>query len=108
VSPRIGKLRHRLVIEAKARTADGGGGAAVAWTEIAEVWGAVEALSGKEAVAAGRVAGTAEYRITLRYRSDVAPAMRLRRGAELFEIVAVLDEDGRRRFLACDCERRDL
>ena len=108
MSTRIGRLRYRLKIERPVRTGDGGGGAAVAWDELAEVWGAVEAITGKETVGADRVAGEASCLITIRHRSDFAPAMRFRRGSEIFHILAALDRDGRRRFLACQCERRDL
>jgi SPP1 family predicted phage head-tail adaptor len=105
---RIGKLRHRLVIEAETRIADGGGGSASAWEPVAEVWGAVEAAAGGERVSADRVSGEISCRITIRHRSDLGPAMRFRRGAEAFAILAVHDRDGRRRFLDCHCERRDL
>ncbi len=108
MSARIGKLRHRLTIERAVRTADGGGGGAVAWDEVAEIWAAVEAVSGKETVAADRVSGEVSHLITIRQRSDLGPAMRFRRGSEIFEILAVLDKDGRGRFLECHCERRDL
>lgn len=108
MSPRIGRLRHRLSIEQEQRTADGGGGAAVAWQEVAEVWGLVEATGGREEVGADRVTGTAQALIVIRHRGDVVPAMRFRRGGEAFHILAVLDKDGRGRFLSCLCERHDL
>jgi len=108
MSVAIGALRHRLTIEQRLRTDDGGGGASVSWETLAEVWGAVEAVSGKETVAADRVSGQISYRIIIRYRSDLVPAMRFRRDTEIFEIRALRDEDGRKRFLHCDCERRDL
>ena len=105
---RIGRLRHRLTLEAASRADDGGGGAVSSWEEVAELWGAVEASTGKETVAADRVTGQAGFQIIIRYRDDVTPAMRFRRGAEAFHILAALDKDGRRRFLVCQCERRDL
>ena len=105
---RIGRLRHRLTLEASARANDGGGGAVSTWAPLAEIWGAVEAASGREALAADRVSGQVGYQIIIRYRGDVAPAMRFRRGTEAFDILAALDKDGRRRFLVCQCERRDL
>ncbi len=108
MSVRIGDLHSRLAIEQAVRMDDGGGGADVAWETIAEVWAAVEAVSGGESVEADRVAGKALYRIVIRHRNGVVPAMRFRRGAEIFEIKAVLDRIGRGRFLVCECERRDL
>lgn len=108
MSPRIGRLRHRLTVEREARSADNGGGAAVVWEELGEVWGAVETASGMERFAAGRVTGEAACLITIRHRGDIAPAMRFRRGAETFHILSALDRDGQRRFLTCQCEQRDL
>jgi SPP1 family predicted phage head-tail adaptor len=108
MSQRIGKLRHRLTIERAIRTGDGGGGASVVWGVVGDVWGAVEAASGKESVSSERVSGQAAYLITIRNRTDLGPAMRFRRGNEHFEILAILDKDGRGRFLQCHCERRDL
>jgi SPP1 family predicted phage head-tail adaptor len=108
MSTRIGELRHRLTIEQSARTDDEGGGAALIWSTVAEVWGAVEAVSGAERFATDRVTGSAMYEITIRYREGVAPSMRFRRDDEIFEILSVLDEGGRRRFLTCKCGRRDL
>jgi SPP1 family predicted phage head-tail adaptor len=108
VKPRIGKLRHRLALEAPSRVADGGGGAVLGWTELAQLWGAVESPSGGERVGADRVAGERQAVITIRYREGLAPAMRLRSGGRVFPIRAVLDPDGRRRYLRCLCEERDL
>lgn len=105
---RIGQLRHRLTIEQADRPEDEGGGAALVWSSLAEVWGNVEAKSGKEGIEADRVSGNATYNITIRYRDDLTPSMRFRRDGEIYEILSVLDEDGHGRFLTCKCERRDL
>ena len=79
----------------------------VAWQPLADMWGAVEMPSGRERVEGGRLSGTANARITIRYCEDVTPAMRFRNGSQVFEIRTVLDVDGCRRYLVCDCERRD-
>ncbi len=108
MSERIGKLRHLLTIEREIRSGDGGGGALTDWEAVAEVWGAIEAVSGKESVRADRLSGELAYQITIRGRSDLAPAMRIRKGNDIYRIVAILDKDGRGRFLHCHCERVDL
>lgn len=105
---RIGQLRHRLTIEQAVRTDDSGGGAAVSWDVVDEVWGHIEALSGKENFEADRISGEASFRIIIRHRSDLAPSMRFRHNAKIYEILALMDQDGRGRFLTCKCERRDL
>jgi len=108
LSARIGALRHRVVLERPVRQADDGGGAAETWEPVAELWAAVTARSGKEDVFADRVSGARRVDVTIRYRDDATPGMRFRLGDRRFDILAVLDEDGRRRFLKCECEERDL
>jgi SPP1 family predicted phage head-tail adaptor len=108
VRARIGKLRHRLTLEAPVRTPDGGGGGALTWDAVTELWGAIETDAGGEAVSADRLSGHRQPVITIRYRDDAAPSMRFRLGSRLLQIRAVLDPDGERRFLRCLCEERDL
>ena len=108
MSARIGALRHRVVLERPVRAADEGGGAAETWEPVAELWAMIESRSGKEAVEADRVSGSRKLDVTIRHRDDVTPGMRFRLGDRQLEIRAVLGEDGRRRWLKCDCEERDL
>lgn len=105
--PTIGRLRHRLTLEALIRTPDGGGGASETWAAITQLWGRIRPTSGTESVDADARAGHVSHEITLRHRSGVTPAMRLRSGARVFEIAAVLDIDERHRWLKCFCVERD-
>lgn len=104
----IGRLRHRLTLEAANRTPDGGGGASEAWTTVAEVWAEITPIAGTEAIDADALTGRVSHEIVFRYRSGVAPVMRLRSGTRLFDIAAVIDVDERRRWLKCLCVERDL
>lgn len=108
MSARIGSFRHRVVLERPVRESDGGGGAAQSWEPVANLWAIITERSGKEAVQTARLSGRRNLDVTIRYRADVAAQMRFRFGDRLFDIRAVLDEDGRRRFLTCGCEERDL
>jgi SPP1 family predicted phage head-tail adaptor len=108
LSARIGALRHRVVLERPVRAADDGGGAAETWEPVATLWAAVAARSGKEELFADRVSGERRVNVIIRHRDDVVPGQRFRFGARRLDIRAVLDEDGRRRFLKCNCEERDL
>ena len=107
-APSIGELRTRVVIEAASRDSDGGGGSDITWETVAEVWAAVRPTSGSESLALDRVAGRTGYEIYMRYRNDVSPAMRLREGSRIYDISAVFDPDGRRQWLRCLAEARDL
>lgn len=104
----IGALRHRLIIERSVRTPDGGGGVSENWVQLAEVWAAIEPLSGVERVEAARLTGRHMYEIRMRYRSDVEPAMRFALGDRLFHILSLEDVGARGRWLRALCEERDL
>lgn len=104
----IGRLRHRLTLEAASRAPDGGGGAAETWTAVAQVWGRVEPTGGTEIADAGGLGGRISHEITLRFRTGLTPAMRLVSGSRRFGIVAVIDIDEHHRWLKCLCVERDL
>jgi SPP1 family predicted phage head-tail adaptor len=105
---KIGELKRRVVLEQATRTPDGAGGAALSWTTVATLFAAVRALSGGESFAFDRIGGRVTHEFIIRHRGDVQPAMRFRLGTRLFEILAALDLDGRRRHLRCLVEERDL
>lgn len=46
-SLRIGALRDRLTLERPTRTADGGGGASIAWEQLGELWASVQPVHGR-------------------------------------------------------------
>jgi SPP1 family predicted phage head-tail adaptor len=104
----IGRLRHRLALEAANRTPDGGGGASESWTTVADVWAVIAPTGGTEVADFDALTGRVSHKIVFRYRTGVAPAMRLRNSTRLFEIAAVIDIDERRRWLKCLCVERDL
>lgn len=104
----IGSLRHRVVLEAPVRVGDGGGGAHLTWSLVAELWASVSPAAGSEGVVAEGPAGRISHEIVLRFRDDVSPKMRIRLGSRVFEIVAALDIDERHRMLRCLCREELL
>lgn len=105
---RIGKLRNRIVVEAVTRTSDGGGGAHETWAPVATVWAAIETTDGAENMRSEATSGRISHTVIMRHHDAIAPAMRLRLGARILEIIAVYDADGRARFLTCLCREQDL
>lgn len=101
-------LRHRIAIERDVRTPDGGGGAEVTWAPVAQVWAAIWPRTASEQLELDRVAGVATHDIWIRFRPDVTPQMRITFGSRIFDIRGVLDMDGKRRWLKCDSQERDL
>lgn len=105
---RPGALRHRLILEAHSLSDDGSGGHTTSWVQQASVWAALQASAGRERLKTDRLSGTVTHNVWLRYRDDVSPSMRFRNGAATYHILAILDEEGDRRWLRCLCEVRDL
>lgn len=103
---KLGPMRHRLALEDATATPDGGGGASVTWSLVAEVWAALTPLSGREGVEADGLQGRVTHEIVLRHRAGISPRQRFRMGARVFDIKAVIDIGERHRFLRCLTEER--
>lgn len=102
----IGKLRHRLRLEAPSRTPDGGGGAAVTWTLVAEVWAAFRPYGGSERDEHDGLKARISHEVWIRHRGDVRPDMRFVMGERVFEILAAIVVEGNARWLRCLTEER--
>lgn len=70
--PRIGKLRHRLLIKTIVRTPDGGGGYARADTDGETVWARVSTAGAYEANTYAQLQQRVTHKAIIRYRSDIA------------------------------------
>lgn len=102
----IGEMSTRLALQAPLRADDGGGGATVTWSLVAEVWGAVRPVSGGEVYEADGLSGRVSHEIWIRHRTGVLPEMRFGLGTRVFEIRAVIESIERRCFLRCLVEER--
>ena len=102
----IGALRHRVTIERPVRTSDDGGTGTLTWTSLGSVFARIEPVGGREIEIGDGVAGRVSHKVLLRWRDDLAPQMRIVAGSQILEIRAVLDLEGRRRWLQCLCEER--
>jgi len=105
-NPEIGALRRRITLQAPTTTPDGGGGMAVAWVPVAQLWSQMRALSGGEVVLTDSLQGRITHEFVIRKRLDVGPPMRLAMGARIFVIRAVLDRDGPELYIRVQAEER--
>ena len=105
-TPEIGALRRRITLLAATRTSDAGGGVAVAWTPVTNLWAAMRSLNGTQAVVADGLQGKVTHEFIIRKRTDVTPAMRIGYGARVFVIRAVLDRDGPEPYIRIQAEER--
>lgn len=69
---RTGTLRKRVQIQQRATTQDTFGQQSTTWTTLATVWADIEALSGREAMAAQAANVDISHTITVRYQSIFA------------------------------------
>ncbi len=96
-------LRHRITLQTLTRTADAGGGYSETWTDTATVWASIEPLNGYERFQAQQMEAGLSHKITMRYRTGVSPVMRVKFGARIFRIHAVLNPDERNERLVLTC-----
>jgi SPP1 family predicted phage head-tail adaptor len=95
----IGKMRQRLTLQEETRSADGGGGAALAWADIATFWADIEPFRVQETLSAEKLAGVVTHKITVRAEIGITPAMRLAGSGRVFNILGVRNIGERGRFL---------
>jgi len=100
----IGRARARAILQREQPVADGGGGYAPDWVDVATIWAALEPKGGGEVLAGGGLAALTTHRVRVRRRADIAPAMRLLIGGRAFNIRAVLDREPGRPWLELLCE----
>ena len=60
----IGKMQHSVVIQTKSRSSDGGGGAAVTFSNVATVFARIEAQGGSEVLFGDQLEGRSTHVIT--------------------------------------------
>ena len=100
----IGAMRQRVTLQQESQTADGAGGYALNWTDVATVWAEIEPMSGREIRFARRLEARLSHVIALRYRSDITTAMRVSYDGRLFNIRAITNIGERDRITKLYCE----
>lgn len=100
-----GELRHRITIQKPVSTQDEFGQPTDSWDNVITLWAKVEDLSGREYFIAQQVpASQVNARITIRWRVGIKSEMRIVHGDRILNIKAVLDPDGRRKWLHLMCQ----
>ena len=98
----IGDLKHRVTLQESVRASDGGGGFTESWQSLAaapDVYASIVPLSGGEQLRYHQLESTVTHRITIRYRTDVTPAMRIVKDATVYDITSVAAQEGRAVYL---------
>lgn len=100
----IGKMAKIMTLQTRILAPDDGGGFTETWQNAAAfptVHIEIEAVSGAERFSARQPVFRATHKLSMRYRDDVLPGMRLVDTEEIvYNIVSVLDPDGRQKMLS--------
>ena len=97
---RAGELRRRVSIQQRDATQDTFGQQATSWTDLyTNVPVAIQALSGRELLAAQAVNSEVSHNINLRYLAGITANMRILYGTRIFNITAVMNIDERNKEL---------
>lgn len=109
-STTTGDLIERVVIQQDTTTPDSQGGRTSSWGTLATVWANVRTARASEQEQAQAIGSHVEYAVTIRYRADVTPLMKLSwtpygaSSAKTLQIVGVTPLEGRREFVALTCQ----
>lgn len=103
---RAGQLRHKVTIQQASQSLDSSRQPVNAWVKVAEVWCAVEPLSGRELMNAQQQQPDVTHRVRLRHRDDVTPKMRVLHGSRELYIESILNIDERDREQHLMCRER--
>ena len=74
------------------------------WSPVARAWANVRNPRGAEVIRAGGPSARVQVSIRMRMRSDVVEGMRIRDGATVYDVKAVLQDMVQRRHLDLVCE----
>lgn len=72
-----GELDQRVTLQSLGYTTDAGGGRVETWSTVATVWAKVTPMGGQERLHAAQLESPANYRVTIRRRTDISAAKRI-------------------------------
>lgn len=100
------RLNKRVLLQKRVSGKSPGGAPADTWQNVVstgdgKIWADVRDLTGRQFVAAGGTQNEVQTKIEIRYRPGVTAAMRIVHGPEVYDIVAVLNQDDKSLQLMC-------
>ena len=100
---RAGQLRYRITIQQATEAQDSFNQPIATWSTFAQRYAELLPQSGREFIAARQIVPELQHLVNLRWLAGVTPKMRVTLGARTFDILAVLDLEGRNRELQLAC-----
>ncbi|KKL69242.1 hypothetical protein LCGC14_2116930 [marine sediment metagenome] len=90
-----GKLRHKIDIQKFTTAKDSYGEDIKTWASYHKTYSKIEPLRGKEYFDTQQIVPEVDNKITIRYKSGIAPTMRIVWGSRTYEIRSVTNLDER-------------
>jgi SPP1 family predicted phage head-tail adaptor len=94
-----GELNQRVQLQRRSDGQDGAGQPVETWPVLATVFARVTNLSGVQLIKAGADTSVVSTSIVIRYRADVDPAMRVVYRGNVYQITAVIPDEGLRQYI---------
>ncbi len=102
---RAGAMRQRISLQKKTASRGAMGGEVISWVTQTTTWADARPLSGAESVSAEQYQSSTTVEFRIRYDSAAVPKpeWRVLWGPNTYEIIAVINVDGRNRELRLQC-----
>lgn len=102
-----GKLNRQVTIKSRTAARNAIGEVETGWATHRQAWANIRNLRGTEAIRSDRPVSEVTTSIRLRYCTDLNAGMRIEAGGVVYEIEAVLPDEGQRQWtdLACKVVR---
>lgn len=94
-------MRARVTLQSPTRVADEIGGAALLWSDVAEIWAEIEAQSADLRPVHDGVSAEASFRVVINRRDDVRAGWRILWDERVLQIAGVIDDGAPRVALVC-------
>lgn len=94
-------MRARVTLQSPTRVADEIGGAALFWSDAAEIWAEIEAQRADLRPAHDGASAEASFRVTINRREDVRAGWRILWDERVLRIIGIIDDGAPRVALVC-------
>lgn len=97
---RAGEMNRRVTLQVRSTAKDSYGAQSTAWTDVATIWAAIEALSVREQLMGASLASKVTHTISTRFTQAVADVLadsklRIVYGSRVFDIEGAVNVDER-------------
>jgi SPP1 family predicted phage head-tail adaptor len=100
----INQYRCRIKLYKRSYTSNNFGGYAQTWVLADTIWSKIEPLSGKEELLYKQIYPTAQVKISIRFRHDINPDMRILYNKKYYNILSAKDLENKHDELEMLCE----